>query len=517
MDKLRAIANSRYFPWILIGLGVIRNLMLLGAYPPAHGADSLGFFFYAQRLSGFALPGMGRAVYPLYPVLIWVTTGGSVYVLIAVQFVMAVAVAPLYYLAVKPYSPLLAMIVGIAMLLDFQVAILFDFTFSEPLYVFVMALTLYTFFRTARRHCERGWCTADVLTGALLVLLLLTRSVARFMLPAFLVVIWLVARNWRRPLAMLMGFVAAYGVWAIVSLALLGRVEGMAAQEYFLWGVYPNQFARDLSADNGPESEIYLEARETCPADGDLAIAYCLEDMTGSWSGALSVLRGTTLETIEADPHYYFNSLLQESAHLLANSGLIFAYPGGGIASEVQCESTKAQAGNGELTANRITAGLVDPSPEKLDEIRDLEVKFRSIMCPPLLKSNPILKQVVDQLSLVNLPQIVSYRYFDEEARFQSDRWYELDFIYFILPVLTLLFPWARKFAPMVLGTMGFLALHALAGGVVFVVQPARFAVVTNPLRALLLLYLIYVGVRIFVQYLYPHILTALRPTDGVS
>ncbi len=432
--------NDRRIIWLLIILGIIRGIVLIFAYPPAHAADSISYFWYAERLAGYDLPNLDRTVYPLYPVLIWLTTGTSVYVLIALQFAMSVALSPLYYLALKPYNPVLGLIFALVMLADFQVAILFNFTSTEPLYIFLTALTLYTFFRTAAIRCLRPWCAGDVLAGGLLVLLFLTRSVARYMLPPFIFILWLVDRNLRRSFALLGGFLGALVIWAGMSLLLLGAVEGMGTQEFFLWGSYVNHFSKAVSAANGPNSTIYLEARKSCPRNADLAISYCLEDHTGNWTDAIAVLRGTTFETIRADPQQYVNDVIRELAHLLATSSLMFAYAEAPTPGEAQCEGPMRTIQRDRMFGDRILHEFISESDNKLAEVVVIDNGFRAIMCPPL-PHNPVFKSFVDYISRNSIIQTVAQRYHNDIGRFNAAAWREIIAIFIIMPLLTLALP----------------------------------------------------------------------------
>jgi hypothetical protein len=73
LDSLSRIATQRWVIGLLLVLGLGRALLSLLAYPPAHGADSLAYFFYAERLYGLDLPGLGQVVPPLYPILILIS------------------------------------------------------------------------------------------------------------------------------------------------------------------------------------------------------------------------------------------------------------------------------------------------------------------------------------------------------------------------------------------------------------------------------------------------------------
>ncbi|MBZ0310414.1 MAG: hypothetical protein K8I82_30415, partial [Anaerolineae bacterium] len=142
--KGRAFSAHRSIPWILLILGILRAVVSLLAYPPAHGADSFAYFFYAQRFTGLSgVAGLSQLVPPLYPLFLLVTYNwlSSAYWLVALQFLMSAAITPVFYLALRCYSPIFALAAALVILLDFQVAVLFNFLSTEPLYVFLLVLS----------------------------------------------------------------------------------------------------------------------------------------------------------------------------------------------------------------------------------------------------------------------------------------------------------------------------------------------------------------------------------------
>src|SRR3972149_3336657 len=110
MHSLRHLCGHRRLPLLLVVLGIVRAIILLLAYPPAHTVDSALFYMYAERLNGYYLPLLDHMTYPFYPFLILVTYKwlGSAFILIGLQVVMGILIAPLYYYALKPYSAVLA-------------------------------------------------------------------------------------------------------------------------------------------------------------------------------------------------------------------------------------------------------------------------------------------------------------------------------------------------------------------------------------------------------------------------
>ena len=189
-ERLYQAAASRWMLWLLFALGLGRGIVSLLAYPPAHGADSLAYFFYAERLAGLDIPNLAQLTPPLYPILILISYKwlGSIYFLVIAQLLMSAAIVPLYYDAVQRVDARLALLFALVVLMDFQVAVMFNFISTEPLYLFLLALSFNLFMRVA--HRESSYWLNNI-TGITLALLQFTRAVARFIiLPLALLHLW---------------------------------------------------------------------------------------------------------------------------------------------------------------------------------------------------------------------------------------------------------------------------------------------------------------------------------------
>ena len=71
--RLRLFYDSRYAFWLLLALGVVRVVICLLAYPPARGADATDYFLYAAQFKGLKAPIVFELIYPLYPLLMYLT------------------------------------------------------------------------------------------------------------------------------------------------------------------------------------------------------------------------------------------------------------------------------------------------------------------------------------------------------------------------------------------------------------------------------------------------------------
>jgi hypothetical protein len=468
--------------WILLILGGVRGVILLLAYPPAHGADSMAYFAYAEHLAGHPIPLIAEVVPPLYGMLIFVAYKvlGSIYWLIGLQFIMGAALAPIYYGALKRYSPTLAMIVALVILGDVQTGVVFNFISTEPLYIFLMALTFSLFLRQMEHH---RLTVTDGLAGALVALMMLTRAVGRFLILPMVVVFWLRTRSFKRTLATIAGFGMVFVLNAGLTTLLVGQVDGGSSSNYMTLNVTREQGGVRVVPENGPNTARYLEIRDAC----EDKLYTCLERELGGWGEAMTLVTNFTLETIAANWQAYISRTWDKTLDFLSLSaqqvGIDEALPG-----EVQCVNPEAnvQAMDREFLRRSSWAwSLADYSDAQL---LDFQNRFRPIheaMCP-MLPASPALRDIVDA---------VSFRY-RSLGRPQPHLWYGA------LLALVLLVPQIRhRYLTLVLTAGAMLLNHALISAVLANVQP-RYVVVVNSMRIVLLVLLIFIVVKLAVNVL---------------
>jgi hypothetical protein len=418
-------------------------LLLLLAYPPAHTTDSNLFFLYAERLAGYDIPLIDQVVYPLYPFLITISYHwlGSVYYLIAVQFLMSISIAPLYYLALKPYSPTLALFISILLLADIQSAVWYNFTGTEPLYMFLLTVALAILLRQMNPVGHRKQYFADATVGVLLVLMWLTRTVGRYLLIPYAILIWLNTRDWKHTLAMVSGFLLSLVLFSLLSTLALGRVAGLTATDYTFVRMVIHH-PEWIAAENGPATQTWLEATERCQPVGHFHYAYCLYQQEGEWGKVEAITTATFLETIRANPGAYIIDTWNNLATFLATSGDMFnrwEEPPG----QVQCSTIEDRASliDAEFTQtniSRLTLPLLEYQGKdfagELTRFRDIMREIMGSLCPstPHL---PALRDVADWMMVLN-------RAFSPPG---THLWLGL------LLILATGIPWARRYLPLIL------------------------------------------------------------------
>jgi len=453
---------------LLFVLGMARGLVILLAYPPAHGADSFVYFLYAENFAGAPNDFISQTGYPLYPTLLYASfyAAGSVYWLMALQWLMAAAVAPLYFLALVPFNRWLACAAGLVILMDFQVAIVFQFTSTEPLYIFLLALCVWLAAGVLGAGPVRNW--QFMALGAVLALLMLTRPVGRFLIVPAVVLVALRWMEWRKPLMIFAAFAAVLiGQQALLAFTVSSG-SALTAGDSMLANIM-NANPQWLSADNGPNSAIYVQAVEDC----DEHPFRCLQTMVGEWDAALRVVSGAASETVRAHLPEVLAGIVRKTSEFLMMSGQQYAGPDS--PAIVQCARPTPTATRDMLM--KTTWGWALPSYDAatLARITAAETRVRAAMCPPLVAPSAHLKDLLDTLA-------ERYR---SIGRPNALVWYAA----ILAGVLAL--PWLRRsYLWLALLLLAFLMNHALISAVTFNVQP-RYVVVVNPLREILLLMLL--------------------------
>lgn len=471
-------ASSRYILWLLIAAGVARTIVLFMAYPPAHGPDSLAYFLYSERLAGQDFPMLARLVPPLYSYFILITFKGlgSVYWLIALQACMAITIAPLYYLSLRRYSPVLAVLASLVIVADVQGAIVFNFTSTEPLYTFLLALLVYTItaaFEHWNARETRSWWQAFLMVGVLVGLLFLTRPVAKFMVVPVVLVAWIVTRRWQPAAVTTAGFVIVVALHSVFSLMVVGQVEGLSAGMYM--ALKPTVVIEQAQVENGDLIDSPLADCETgvdtCLTEsislspGNSATRADVYQTTFIWERVRAFLFGEQFGN-------YVMRMVNGTLDFLALSGQQYGYDPD-LPGDVQCAGADTQPDG--ITTEWLESShmrwALPYDDDILPTLRTIVPPITTALCPPL-KNAPVARSLVDYVAL-------HYRSL-ARPRNQLALWYGGVFL------LALIIPTARRWLPLLLSLFTLLIYHALISAVALNVQP-RYVVVTNPFRAILL------------------------------
>jgi hypothetical protein len=472
LRRLRPIYDSPWTIWGLLALGVIRAIIFLIAYPPAHGADSPDYFLYAAQFEGLEAPNVFSLIYPLYPLLIYLThyVLGSIYVLILFQVLLSVVQGAIFYWGVRPYSPALAFAVALMVLGDAQTGVLYNFTSTEPLYMFSLNAAFCVFLVQVRRRPERKITPGDILLGVLLATTLLSRPVGRYLIVPFGILFLLGTRSlWRTAL---MG--AAYGAVLVASVffnqVVFDQLELTGGGGFML--SRPLVRSGLLDADNGPASARLLELRSQCePGDGGLQ--RCLYLQTRDWPAVRQLYADAYQEMLREHRAEFTRLVIDDFTEFLRLPGQ--QYSGPITPADAQCEDIEAVSDRNTRVFLERDWMLIDSPDATYDQLWPIIDDMNRAMCPPWPDHDGV-REIVDQLAM-------RYR---SLSRPRPYLWYAA------LGVIVLAIPWARRYLLLVLMAGAVLANHAAASALVLNVQP-RYIAVVNPYKGVLLLVLVYV------------------------
>lgn len=493
LRRLRPVYDSPWTIWGLLALGAIRAVIFLIAYPPAHGADSPDYFLYAAQFEGLEAPNVFSLIYPLYPLLIYLTHHvlGSVYVLIMFQVLLSVVQGAIFYWGVRPYSPALAFVVALMVLGDAQTGVLYNFTSTEPLYMFSLNAAFCVFLVQVRRRPDRRITFGDILLGVLLATTLLSRPVGRYLIVPFGVLFLLGTRSVWRMAAM----GAAYGVVLVASVLfnqlVFDQLELTGGGGFML--VRPLLVSGLLEADNGPASARLLEMRSQCEP-GETG-ARCLYLQTRDWPAVRKLYADAYQEMLTAHRLDFARLVFEDFTDYLRLPGR--QYSGPVTPADAQCEDIDAVSDRNTRAYLEKDWLLLDSPAATYDQLWPIIDDMNRAMCPPWPDHDGV-REVVDHVAL-------RYR---SLSRPRPYLWYAA------LAVAVLAIPWARRYVIPVMLAGAILANHAAASAIVLNVQP-RYIAVANPYKGVLLLVLVFVVARTAARVIDAWLARRARPSTA--
>lgn len=469
------LVDSRYTVWVLLALGLLRVVLFTLAYPPAHGADSDDYFLYAAQFEGLDAPTVFQLIYPLYPLGIYLSHHvlGSVYWLIGVQLLMSLVQGAVMYWGIRRYSPGLAFAVALFVLGNPQTGILYNFTSTEPLYMFLLNLAFAVFLVQVSKPSDRRLQAGDVLLGVVLVGILLARPVGRYLIVPFGILFFLGTLSFWRSAVVAISYGAMIVVSMLFNQLVFDSLELTGGGTFML--NRPLLRSGLLDADNGPASARVIALREQCP-EGQSKNT-CLIEVMGDYPSVRRLYQEAYEEMLQTRGREFAELVFEAFTDFLRKPGL--QYRGEVAPSDVQCEDIAERADRNTrayIEKDWILTSALDASYDRLYPIL---YDTSDAMCPPWPDSD-VIREWVDRLA-------VRYRSF---SRPRPYLWYGL------LGVLVIVVPKARRFLLMTLLAGGILANHALASALVLNVQP-RYIAVTYSFRIVLLLTLFAVLIEI--------------------
>jgi hypothetical protein len=207
---------------------------------------------------------------------------------------------------------------------------------------------------------------------------------------------------------------------------------------------------------------------------------YCLFEELGDWNKTAELINGVYTETISAHRWEYLQEVTVYTEDFLSLSAQQYGFDKE-VPSDVQCRNIDEAVQNTTVEWLQsmwwtwILPNHPNYSEETVNDMQDAQRRTLSYMCPPL-RSSSQLKTVTDTIA-------ARYRSLGRPHPFN---WY------FAALAFVVVIPWARRYMTIVLILGSVVAMHALVSAIIFNIQP-RYVMVINPLRATLLLFVVYV------------------------
>ena len=489
----RRLFKSRWTIIVLLLLGMARGILFLAAYAPADGADAGDYYLYAAYMAGYELPDRVANISPMYSGFIYLNhyVLGHFELIIFWQFLMSALLGVLMYLALRGYNALLGILVALLVLGDAQIGILFNFASTEPLYIFLLCVM----FAAALSLKNRSWLWQCVLLGMLLALLRETRTVALYLFVPVMLLFAIYTRSYRRILPMVASFIImVIGINLVLQTAQVEQVSTTNANMY----VRP-LFQYDLlDPAAGPASQQLEELRKRCREEQpNHGFMNCAIGHLGTEAAATALFERAYQETLLANPNAMLEKNIADFHSFLLSSGQ--QYHGSPTPAEIQCEDVEDRAErniNGFLDREWVDLSL---SPRQLIDLRTVTHEFTQQMCPPWPESTAA-RQITDFLGS-------RYR---SLSRPQPYVWNAILFI-FIIAV-----PWARRYGYPFLLAGAIWVYHAAVSAAVANVQP-RYIVVTNPMKAVLVVLMIFLLGQLLLRLLDAALLSRRQPELQVN
>lgn len=474
-DILTWIKTSRYIVPFLFLLGVLRSAFLLLAYAPADGADGMKYYLYSAYISGISLHPLVSELSPLYPYFIYIHRYvlGNFDTILITQFLMSASLGVIYFLALKRYHTILALIISLVIIGDIQTGLSFNFTATEPLYIFLLATTFALSMQMQRDDSLRRGIVVAGLAGCTVALLTQTRTVATLIIVPIFILAAIHTRSWQQILSML----TAFGATLLLFIGLLASngVEQDGSVNQIMIFNFLNR-AGAFQTDVSDQSSGMSELQEIVSVCGDTTsssttLLNCMQEELGGSGNVNSVLQQAYLETATEQFSSFMSLMYENVTSFLKMSGHQLFEPER-TPAQAQCEDVVARHERTMEFFATIWAGI-ELSDTEFEALESTTWDFTQQMCPP--------SKTISEFQ--RLAWYISFRY-RSISRPNPYLWYGL------LILLIFIVPRMRKLWYPIFMAGGLLVYHAVISAVALNVQP-RYVSVTNPFKIILVVSLI--------------------------
>jgi hypothetical protein len=464
--------DSKYTMVGLLLLGILRTIFVMLAYAPAGGADAMDYYAYAAYMNGADLPSSVASVSPLYPMFIYFNYYilGNFSLIVIWQVVMSSLLGLIYYIGLRRYNAFLAVLIALMVIGDMESAPMFSLLATEPLYIFLLACLYNLVLLQNERIATHSTRVLDVVVGLVLVLLQETRTVARYLFLPILIASAVSTRSWKRILITCVSFIVTALVF---NLAIeVASVEQVTSYNDSML-LRPLLAGQLLDEDAGTASAALSEWVDLCREKGYFRIFDCLEIELNSAEAAQNLINEAYIEVIARDPLIVYKSMFEQFTDFLQ-------LPGKQLndietPAVAQCADVPARINRQVEYTTTIEWAHLSITPQQYRAYASVVTEYFYQLCPPTY-THPTIRTLVDR---------VAQRY-RSLSRPNPYLWY----ILLIMAVLGI--RWARRLWLPVFLAGGLLAYHAAISAAVYNIQ-ARYVVVTNPFKGILVITLLFI------------------------
>lgn len=483
------MTTSRYIVPFLFFLGLLRASFALLAYAPADGADGMKYYLYAAYISGIPLHPLVSELSPLYPFFIYIHRYvlGNFDLILITQFLMSASLGVIYYLALRRFHAVLALIVALIVIGDIQTALNFNFTSTEPLYIFLLAITFAFSMQLHQKNSLRRGLFFAILAGISLALLNQTRTVATLIIVPVAILATIQTRRWQS----ILGLLGAYGLTLLVflgSLSSSGVAQDGNANEIMFFNFFNRAGTLTEVTDESSSAYELQQVIQNCNeyAGSSTTLFDCMQEELGGQAEVSAVIQQAYVESATEQLSSFVRLIYDNTTLFLKMSGHQF-FERGKSPAEAQCEDIVARHER-NIEFFDVLWAAVEITNTQQEALETTSWDFVQQMCPPS-RTIPEFQE---------LAWYISFRY-RSISRPNPYVWYGL------LLLLIFAVPRLRKLWYPIFMAGGLLAYHALVSAVVLNVQP-RYVVVTNPFKIILVVGLIVLVIEQIIRFIYKRV-----------
>lgn len=473
--------KSRWTVLCLLLLGLLRVGLFLFAYAPADGADAGDYYAYAAFIGGVDIPDRAANVSPMYPIFIYFAhyVVGQFDVAILMQLVMSSSLGLITYLGLRHLNAFLACLVALIVSFDAQTGVIFNFTSTEPLYIFFLVV-MFAIMASTRRDESTLW--KPIALGITLFLISETRTIGTYLIIPVLGLYGLYTLDLKRISLAVGSTILSIIIFAGITSSF--QIQQTSTTNMLMYS-RPLLVHDLLIPDAGPASEQVAALLEGCDTSiRSRHISACVEEQLSEGEEAVGQLyRDAYIEALQADPMSFVSAARTAFYNYIRMSGQ--QYMGTPTPAVVQCADIESRVRQNIDYILTVEWRAVNMSAEQTANYRQVMLDFGYEMCPAAFE-NDTARLITDFIA-------THYRWLSPQNPY---------LVHAILIALIVTFVWARKYWYVYSLATGVWLYHALISTIFLNIQP-RYVVVTNTMRAFIIGLLIFLLLQLLIRLMY--------------